>query len=67
MLARYRYRSYPTPGQAIALARTFGCARVVFNDYVRARQDARASGQTLTDSQVQSLVTAQAKLRPQRA
>jgi hypothetical protein len=29
---RYNYRLYPTPGQRIALARAFGCARVVFND-----------------------------------
>src|SRR5665213_1974400 len=32
VLAGYRYRAYPTPGQAAMLARTFGCARVVFND-----------------------------------
>ena len=25
-------RLYPTPGQVRALARPFGCARVVFND-----------------------------------
>jgi len=29
---RYRYRVYPTPGQQQALARAFGCARVVYND-----------------------------------
>ncbi|WP_408007405.1 helix-turn-helix domain-containing protein [Saccharopolyspora karakumensis] len=28
---RYQFRLYPTPGQQAALARAFGCARVVFN------------------------------------
>ncbi len=32
MQLRYNYRLYPTPGQHAALARAFGCARVVFND-----------------------------------
>ena len=32
MQLRYSYRLYPTLGQRIALARAFGCARVVFND-----------------------------------
>ncbi|MER5227918.1 RNA-guided endonuclease InsQ/TnpB family protein [Streptomyces flaveus] len=44
MQLRYGFRLYPTPGQRIALARAFGCARVVFNDAVRAREDARAAG-----------------------
>jgi putative transposase len=29
---RYNYRLYPAPAQRAALARAFGCARVVFND-----------------------------------
>ena len=32
MLLRYRYRCYPEPGQKTLLAKTFGCARVVWND-----------------------------------
>lgn len=32
MKARYRYRIYPTPGQQMALAKLFGCVRVVWND-----------------------------------
>ncbi|MGQ4647157.1 RNA-guided endonuclease TnpB family protein [Lyngbya aestuarii] len=32
MKARYRYRIYPTPGQQMALAKLFGCCRVVWND-----------------------------------
>jgi putative transposase len=41
---RYNYRLYPTPGQQQALARAFGCARVVFNDALRARQQAHETG-----------------------
>ncbi|NEO99826.1 MAG: IS200/IS605 family element transposase accessory protein TnpB [Symploca sp. SIO2E9] len=32
MKARYRYRIYPTVGQQMALARLFGCVRVIWND-----------------------------------
>ncbi|MCR3749235.1 helix-turn-helix domain-containing protein [Lentzea californiensis] len=45
MQLRYNFRVYPTPGQRDALARAFGCARVVFNDALRARQTARENGQ----------------------
>ena len=41
---RYNYRLYPSPGQQRALARAFGCARVVYNDGLRARRDAHESG-----------------------
>jgi putative transposase len=36
----YRYRCYPTPAQAHVLARTFGCARFVYNWALRLRTDA---------------------------
>ncbi len=36
----YRYRCYPTPDQAAILARTFGCARFVYNWALRLRTDA---------------------------
>lgn len=36
----YRYRFYPTPTQARVLARTFGCARFVYNWALRLRVDA---------------------------
>ena len=42
---RYNYRLYPAPGQRFALARAFGCARVVFNDGLAARQAAHEAGQ----------------------
>jgi len=43
MQLRYAFRLHPEPGQRVALARAFGCVRVVFNDAVRAREDARAA------------------------
>jgi putative transposase len=36
----YRYRCYPTLAQAAVLARTFGCARFVYNWALRLRTDA---------------------------
>ncbi|MFF0597986.1 RNA-guided endonuclease InsQ/TnpB family protein [Streptomyces antibioticus] len=45
MQLRYAFRISPDAGQRTALARAFGCARVVFNDAVRAREDARMAGQ----------------------
>ena len=36
----YRYRCYPTHAQAAVLARTFGCARFVYNWALRVRTDA---------------------------
>ncbi|MGW1270524.1 RNA-guided endonuclease InsQ/TnpB family protein, partial [Streptomyces sp. NPDC002491] len=45
MQLRYAYRLYPDTVQQAALAKAFGCARVVFNDAVRAREDAREAGQ----------------------
>jgi putative transposase len=44
MQLRYSFRVYPTPGQRSALARTFGCARVVYNDALRIRKDAHTAG-----------------------
>ncbi|KPI21438.1 transposase, IS605 OrfB family, partial [Actinobacteria bacterium OK006] len=45
MQLRYAFRLYPDTGQQTALAKAFGCARVVFNDAVRAREDARKAKQ----------------------
>ncbi|MTE19153.1 transposase [Streptomyces sp. TRM43335] len=44
MRLRYSFRLYPSAGQRTALARAFGCARVVFNDALRVREEARAAG-----------------------
>ena len=35
----YKFRFYPTPEQADQLARTFGCARFVYNHFLRVRAD----------------------------
>jgi putative transposase len=40
MKKRYAFRAYPTGDQARALARLFGCCRLVYNRYIdRARED----------------------------
>jgi putative transposase len=64
---RYNYRLYPTPGQRATLARAFGCARVVFNDALRARERARVAGLPyLTDAELSARMTA-VKASPERA
>ena len=63
----YNYRLYPTPGQCAALARAFGCARVVFNDGLRARQQAREAGLAyISDAELSARLTA-AKATAERA
>nr|WP_240948137.1 transposase [Planosporangium mesophilum] len=65
---RYNFRVYPTPGQQQALARAFGCARVVFNDGLRARQTARDNGLPyVPDAELSRQVITAAKATPQRA
>ncbi|WP_327422327.1 transposase [Streptomyces sp. NBC_01527] len=44
MRLRYSFRLYPNGPQCSALARAFGCARVVYNDALRARETARVEG-----------------------
>ena len=63
---RYRYRIYPSPGQQQALARVFGCARVVYNDCLRVRDEACAAGEKIADTEVQRRVITLAKLTPER-
>ena len=64
---RYAYRLNPTPGQGIALARAFGCARVVFNDAIAARRAAHDAGAPFpTDAALSKALTA-AKRTPTRA
>ncbi|WP_405527149.1 transposase [Streptomyces canus] len=68
MQLRYAFRLYPEPGQRAALARAFGCARVVFNDAVRARENARAAQRPCPSAAVlsQQLIT-HAKKTPERS
>ncbi len=61
-------RLYPTPGQCQALARAFGCARVVFNDGLRLRQQAHAAGLSyIGDGDLFKQVITEAKKTPRRA
>ena len=65
---RYNYRLYPTPGQQQLLAQAFGCARVVFNDGLRARQQARDNGDKyVSDGDLSKQVITNAKTTPERA
>jgi len=67
MQLRYSYRLYPLPAQQQALARAFGCARVVFNDALAARREAREAGEPyISDAAMSARLTA-AKDTPQRA
>ena len=67
MLLRYRYRIDPTPSQRQALARAFGCARVVYNDALAERRRASLAGDKLSDTELQRRVVTLAKTRPGRA
>jgi putative transposase len=67
MQVRYRYRLYPAPGQREMLARTFGCARVVYNDSLRLRDECHAAGEKVSDTEVQRRVVTLAKQTPERA
>ena len=67
MQLRYSYRLYPSLSQRMALARAFGCARVVFNDGLRIREEAHAAGLPyVTDAELSARLTA-AKASPERA
>lgn len=41
---RYRYRAYPGHDETVALSRTFGSCRVVFNNAIAAREHAHKNG-----------------------
>jgi putative transposase len=65
---RYRYRLDPTPVQRRALARAFGCARVVYNDGLKMRQDAYKAGLPfIGDAELSRRVITLAKQTPERA
>ncbi|GAA0680698.1 RNA-guided endonuclease TnpB family protein [Streptomyces thermocarboxydus] len=64
---RYSFRVYPSAGQRSALARAFGCARVVFNDALRVREEARAAGLPFVTSAELSKHLTAVKKTPERA
>ena len=69
MLKRFRYRAYLTrPDQEIALNKTFGCARVVYNDVIHAREEAHKAGLPFPKAgDLSKQLITLAKLSPERA
>ncbi|MEV0811447.1 transposase [Micromonospora sp. NPDC050200] len=68
MQLRYNFRVYPTSRQQHELAKAFGCARVVFNDGLRARQEAREQGLPyVSDGELSKRVITEAKRTAERA
>jgi transposase len=67
MQLRYSFRLYPSAGQRASLARAFGCARVVYNDALRARETARAAGEPFPKAGELSKMITEAKTTPERA
>jgi putative transposase len=64
---QYSYRLAPSPSQRTALARAFGCARVVFNDALAAQKAAHEAGEPyIRDAELSARLTA-AKGSPERA
>ncbi len=66
MKARYNYRIYPKPSQIEALAKAFGCARVVWNDALWLYQKANKQGLPMPKDVDKQVIT-QAKKTPDRA
>lgn len=65
---RYSFRLYPSAGQRTALARALGCARVVYNDALRARETARGEGLPFPKSgDLSKQLITEAKSTPERA
>ncbi|WP_406419349.1 RNA-guided endonuclease InsQ/TnpB family protein [Streptomyces sp. NBC_01614] len=68
MQLRYSFRLYPSAGQRTALARAFGCARVVYNDALRARERARVQGLPFPKAgDLSKALITEAKKTPERA
>ena len=61
----YRYRCYPTTTQAAVLARTFGCARYVYNWALRLRTDAYHERQERMSYQDVSAALTRLKQQPE--
>ncbi|WP_328920158.1 MULTISPECIES: RNA-guided endonuclease TnpB family protein [unclassified Streptomyces] len=68
MQLRYSFRLYPNGPQRSGLARAFGCARAVYNDALRAREDARANGDVFPKTgDLSRLLITEAKKTTERA
>jgi putative transposase len=67
VLLRYNYRLDPWPRHRDAFGKAFGCARVVYNDGLAARQKAHEARQSyIVDAELSARLTA-AKQTPERA
>ena len=69
MPKRYKYRAYPTTEQQRYAAQIFGCARVVFNDFVAERQRLFDAGKhkSVGFGETEKKVITRAKLTEERA
>jgi putative transposase len=68
MQLRYNFRVTPDAAQRTALAQAFGCARVVYNDALRLRQQAREAGEKyVSDGELSRRIITEAKATPERA
>ena len=64
---QYQVRGPLAPEQAVAVAKTFGCARVVFNDVIHAREEAFKNGDPFPKSgDLSKTLITQAKQTPER-
>ncbi|MGW2817787.1 RNA-guided endonuclease InsQ/TnpB family protein [Streptomyces sp. NPDC001415] len=67
MKLRYQFRVYPSAPQKIELVKAFGCARVVWNDALRIRQDAYMQNKPLPSIvELAKLVITEAKKTTER-
>ncbi|SFT22883.1 Helix-turn-helix domain-containing protein [Streptomyces sp. ok210] len=65
---RYSFRPYPSAGQRTVSAKAFRCARVVYNDALRARETAREQGLPFPKTgDLSKQLIAEAKHTPERA
>jgi putative transposase len=67
MKQRYRYRLYPHPHQQVALAKAFGCARVVWNDALAKSRELYAAGEKTSYPVLAKLCITQAKQTHERS
>src|ERR1035438_2233574 len=67
MVRGFQYRIYPTPEQRISLARTFGCARYIYNWALNLRSKAWQDRQERTTYGQTSAALTELKRQPEVA
>ena len=63
----YKYRFYPTDEQAAQLARTFGCARMVYNHFLQVRTAAWQQEQKSLNYHATAAMLTELKKQPEKA